>query len=178
MKLYHGTDSDSAKDIYDAQTVDVNIGSAKVDFGKGFYMTEDPKKAIIWAYRKAKARRKKPALITIYFDYEAAAPYITSFKDDLRWAQFVINNRNGIKYITQISKKEHNLDAKYHITHGRVADIDVVDIAELLEKEGREITDLHSILNPNYPFQYVLHTKFATEFITKITYRNLREVNP
>ena len=178
MKLYHGTDDISAKSIYKAQTVDVNIGSDKVDFGKGFYMTDDIDKAVAWAYRKAKVRKRKPALVTIYFDEESARPYITSFNDDLRWGQFVINNRNGIKYFNQVSKGEHNLDAKYHITYGRIADINVVDIAEMLEKEGKELEDLSDILNTNYPFQYVLHTKFSTKFISKITYRNLKEVKP
>ncbi len=173
MILFHGTDSKSAKSIYDEQTVDVTVGSSKVDFGQGFYMTDDKTRALNWAYRKAVARKGKPALVTIYFDIDAAKPFITSFEDDLRWGQFIINNRNGLRYISHMVNKEHNLDAKYHITYGRVADIDVLRVADRLLKTNKELGSLDDILNKSYPFQYVLHTDFSTQFIQKITYENL-----
>ena|GEM_PF-5584229 len=39
--LYHGTDVNSAIQICKNQKADVNIGSKKVDFGPGFYTTDD-----------------------------------------------------------------------------------------------------------------------------------------
>ncbi len=115
MLLYHGTDLQSAINIYDAQTVDLSIGAKTVDFGPGFYTTDDISRARKWAQRKAIARRKPAALVTITFDKEAASPFIESFCDDIRWGRFVINNRNGINYIAKVPFKEHNLDARYDI---------------------------------------------------------------
>ena len=73
--LYHGTDLESAKEICGGN-IDVKKGSSHTDFGQGFYTTDDKDRAIRWAYRKAKVRKSKPALITLYFDEGSAHPII------------------------------------------------------------------------------------------------------
>lgn len=173
LYLYHGTDIDSAKSIYQAQQYDVEKCSTDTDFGQGFYTTNDPDAATKWAFRKAETRNKKPALLTIMFDDTSAKDFIEFFSDDLRWGRFVINNRNGIQYVRKIAFQEHNLDAKYMITYGRIADIDVIDVADELNESGKMLTSLDRILNKNYAMQYVFHLNEANQYIRKITYRPL-----
>lgn len=168
--LYHGTDLESAKEICGGN-IDVKKGFSHTDFGQGFYTTDDKDRAIRWAYRKAKVRKSKPALITLYFDEGSAHPIIEYFCDDLRWGQFIINNRNGAQYIRGVSFQENNLDARYEITYGRIADIEVTDIASELKESGEMLYSLERILNKNYPLQIVFHTSNATQFIKKMSYR-------
>lgn len=125
------------------------------------------------ADRKAIARASKPAVITVLFDYESAQDIIERFHDDLRWGRFIINNRNGLNYINNIPFKDNNLDARYQITYGRVADIDVIDVAEDLRRTNKMLTSLDKILNSEYPQQIVFHTKDSLAYIKKMSYRNV-----
>lgn len=170
--LFHGTDSQSAKDICE-RGIDLSIGADYVDFGPGFYLTESFDRARIWAMRKAQTRRRSPAIVTAVFDDVAARDIIETFQDDLRWGRFIVNNRNGIKYISMVPFKENNLDARYDITFGRVADIDIHNVAKQLMKNGRMLMSIDGIFNKDYPMQYVLHTERAKTYIIKLSYRNL-----
>ena len=170
MILYHGTDLRSAKDISNSQIVNVYKSKKSVDFGPDFYMTENKQSAINWAKKKATFRKSIPAILTIEFDLESADQYIEKFQDDMRWGRFVINNRNGQEYIDHMPFKENNLDRRYHITYGRIADIDVVTVAEQLMESKESLRCLESILNPGYPMQYALHTNFSTRFAHVLYY--------
>ncbi|MBO4808231.1 MAG: DUF3990 domain-containing protein [Lachnospiraceae bacterium] len=171
--FYHGTDIDSAKEICSNKKPDVRKGSRYTDFGQGFYITDNRESAEKWAFRKASLRNKKPALITITFDVEAAEPYIERFSDDLRWGRFIINNRNGLAYIKEIRFQENNLDARYPITFGRIADIEIRNVAKELSEKKEMLSSLDKILNPAYPIQYAFHTDEATKFIKKMSYQSL-----
>ena len=102
-----------------------------------------------------------------------SVPYIMSFDDDLRWGRFVINNRNGLSYINRVPFKENNLDGRYDITRGRIADYQVRQIAHELNMEGKMLDSVEFILKESYAIQYVFHTDFALSFIKKITYEAL-----
>ena len=171
--LYHGTDIESAKEICTVG-INVNCSQPQVDFGSGFYTTDDLRRAKIWAIRKAKARKSKPAIVKVYFDEAAAESIIVRFQDDLRWGRFVINNRNGRDYISKVSFQEHNLDREYQITIGRIADVRVAKIARKLDAEERMLESLTDIFNSKYPQQIVFHTQYATTFIRKLSYRYVR----
>lgn len=173
IKVYHGTDMQSAKEI--CKRIDLSKSSLHTDFGQGFYTNEDDKDAVRWAYRKAKSRNRAPALVTVYFDIQSAAPLITFFEDDLRWGRFVINNRNGKDYIKSIPYKENNLDAKYPITFGRIADVDVLEVAEQLRENRQMLMSLDKILNLKYKHQYAFHTETALKHIVRTTYKEVRE---
>ena len=173
LKLYHGTDIFSAQSIYQQKAFDVNIGYSYVDFGPGFYTTDSYQQATAWAYRKAKLRHAKPALVILDFDATAAQPYIVKFADDLRWGRFIVNNRNGYKYIEKVPFKEHNLNHKYHITFGRIADLKVLSIIQQLRQSEKLLNDIGNILNCNYAMQYVFHTEFSKTFVSRITYKSL-----
>lgn len=171
MTLYHGTDIESAKEICNGSGIDLSRCNDKTDFGKGFYTTDDFERAAKWAKRKAAVRISKPVVITVLFDIESANDIIEHFSDDLRWGRFIINNRNGLNYIKNVSYKDNNLDARYHITYGRVADIDVVDVAESLKENGLMLNSVDEILNIEYPQQIVFHTSESLLFIKKMSYR-------
>lgn len=171
--LYHGTDINSAKAICEAQKADVNVGSAEVDFGPGFYLTDSIETARRWAVRKAIVRNSKPAVVTAMFDEESASAIIERFSDDIRWGRFIINNRNGNKYIDRVAFKDNNLDARYQITVGRIADVDIMDVAVLLKKEGKMLDSIENIFNPDYSMQYAFHTDEAISYIKKYSYRNI-----
>ena len=170
MILYHGTNLKSAQAIYKNQTVDVSVGSTSVDFGPGFYTTNDLKTAEKWAIRKGLTRHDKSAVLLLDFDYEKAEPFIEFFSDDLRWGRFLVNNRNGLKYISNVAFKEHNLDRRYHITYGRIADYELITIAEDLYKNAQMLQSIDKIWNKKFSMQYVFHTKFALQFLDNIRY--------
>ncbi len=145
-----------------------------MDFGQGFYLTEDYTKAKKWALHKASVRAKKPAVVSVEFDIESARDIIETFTDDLRWGRFVINNRNGIGYIDKVSYKENNLDAKYHITYGRIADLNVLDVADRLKQTSQNLKSIDEILNRNFPMQYAFHTDEAIRYLSNFSYEVVR----
>ena len=170
MILYHGTDIDSAISICEVNGISLESCSLHTDFGRGFYTTENYDRAMQWAYRKSIVRRKKPAIVKLTFDMDAAQDIIEYFSDDLRWGRFIINNRNGLAYVRKVPFQEHNLDSRYEITSGRIADIDVLTVAKQLKENGSMLMSVDSILNPLYPLQIAFHTEHALTFIVKKTY--------
>ncbi len=172
MILYHGTNLASAKDIY-SEGINVFTGSKSVDFGPGFYTTDSFDRAIRWANRKARLRSDVPEIVSIEFNEQEADSCIERFEDDIRWGRFIINNRNGLRYIDRIKYKEHNLTGRYHITCGRIADVDVTTIADILLSSGEMLNSLDGILNKDYPLQYAFHTDYSLGFIRKVSYRAL-----
>ena len=106
-------------------------------------------------------------------DLDAAKNLIESFEDDIRWGRFIINNRNGMKYIKNVSFQDNNLDARYPITYGRISDIDVRDVAKELYESGKMLNSLERILNKNYSMQYAFHTQEAASFIKKLSYKSV-----
>ena len=171
MRIYHGTDIISARNICETKYIDVKCGSQSVDFGPGFYTTEDFGTASIWAYRKGELRKSKPAVVTLYFDIESSKSIIECFEVDLRWGRFIINNRNGYDYISKVEYKENNLDSKYEITYGRISDVEIMDIADDLLAKGEMLNSIDKIFNKKYSNQIVFHTRHAIEYIKKMSYK-------
>lgn len=173
ITIYHGTDRISAQRIC-SKDIDVSINHhRRLDFGPGFYTTDDIERAKMWALRKANTRGEKPAIVTLSFDIDGADKdnFITRFTDDLNWGQFVINNRNGRAYISKMSNQLNNLDSMFDITYGRVADVDVTDVADMLKRSELPLEDVNLILNPSYPMQYVFHTQNSISYIKKKSWR-------
>ena len=85
MILYHGTIKESADSI--VQGIDLTKSKASVDFGRGFYLTEDELQAIKWVEEEA-----EPAILKFSFDPSGLKKIIFD-KPDERWAKFVVANR-------------------------------------------------------------------------------------
>ncbi len=164
MLVYHGTDIDSAYKI--KSKIVVGYGSKSVDFGPGFYVTPDYETAKKWAIRKSIFRRKKPVVVILEFDEVAASGIIKKFDNDLMWGKFIVNNRNGQEYIDCVTEKINNLDAKFDIVYGRIADYDTIDIANALKEEKKELVSGKELINPYYSFQYSFHTEKGIEYLS------------
>ena len=171
-KYYHGTDINSAREICNNGII-ITKGKRHTDFGQGFYITDGYDRAEKRAFTRAELMNSKPAIVTVYFDEEEASSLIERFSDDLRWGRFVINNRNGARYIRKIPFQENNLDARYQITYGRIADLDVVDVARELLQTGKMLMSLDDILNRDYPMQYAFHTEESLKYLKSLSYQPL-----
>ncbi|MDR0290737.1 MAG: DUF3990 domain-containing protein [Treponema sp.] len=121
MTLYHGSNVEIEK-------VDLDRCRPFKDFGKGFYTTPILEQA--WAMAKRTARIYKsgrPCVTEFVFDeavLEDTQFSIKRFaKPDSNWARFVINNRN--RHFTDSSVPECNIDNKYDLVIGPVANDDI-----------------------------------------------------
>ncbi len=122
MLLYHG----SHKNI---ENIDLAMCKPYKDFGRGFYLTELKEQAEKMAIRVAKIHGGIP-VVNIY---EIADDFMENKemrcrdfgrKVSTEWAVFVMNNRN--RYFENYASDECNLDNKYDIVKGPIADDDMV----------------------------------------------------
>lgn len=167
--FYHGTDEMSAKSI--CNKILLSKSKENLDFGPGFYITKSYETAKKWAQRKSETQKKRPAIVIIEFDYLQAEPYIKKFENDIRWGQFIVNNRNGKDYIDKMENCEHNLDKRYDITYGRIADYNIHKVIKILKDKNTPLEDIKDILNPYYTYQYAFHTEKALKFLKCIDYK-------
>ncbi len=170
MILYHGTTKKSADNIR-TNGIDYQYGNDEADFGPGFYLTDDKEFAIKCAFRKVcNGLLEKPVLVSYNFDMKAAMAsgmMMIYEKTDLAWGQFIINNRNGWKYVKAVEQtRNHNLFHNHPIVIGKTADGTIVRIAALLNGEKRLLKseELSDIINIGYPRQISLHDKIAEQF--------------
>ena len=74
LKTYHGTNLSSAFDIW-IHGVNLNKSLSNLDFGKGFYVTDDKQKAINRAFKKTNDYNRRhhskedPYLCLLYTSY-------------------------------------------------------------------------------------------------------------
>ena len=153
MILYHGSN-------VKIKEIDLNKCRPYKDFGKGFYCTTIKQQAEYMALRTVKR-------------LGAGKPYVNEFELDEsifndnninirkfdiipseEWAQFILNNRN-MKF-KNIKSKECNIDNKYDLVIGPVADDDIVallwqvndalsTVGEIVSKlKYKELTDQYS----------------------------------
>ena len=169
MKLYHGTDMDSATRILE-EGINVLAGNPSADFGPGFYTTPNRDFAVQRAIQKSRKAKNEPVLVVVEFDEEAAKGIAKTFyKADLQWLQFIVNNRLGEEYIEKHNQPEeaHNLDGKYPIVAGKTADAKIVFLVGFIRDEGRLATegDLWVGENPEFDTQYSFHNQYGLSFI-------------
>lgn len=160
MILYHGTNLCIDK-------IELSVCRPNKDFGKGFYLTTIQNQAIKMAMRVSSIYGGEPIVNSYFFDEKNLKNpklNIRVFdKPSVEWALFVTNNRN------KILSGEHNIDSKYDIVVGPVADDDLSllfrqftngFIDETALKKGMEFRKLTD--------QYSFHTDKAIEFLTKM----------
>lgn len=92
MILYHGTDLDSAIDI-EKNGVNLRKGRDFVDFGKGFYLTDNKGTAKHWATRNP---FKRGAILKFSFDWSNLNVKIFQDADD-DWGNEIYANRIAIQ---------------------------------------------------------------------------------
>lgn len=176
MKLYHGTISTGAENIIQ-NGIKLERGKPKVDFGQGFYTTPSFKFAMSTAMNKANKTNiynnqlnVKPCVLTYNFDFKNAKKNckVLSFSEtDIKWAQFIINNRNGFDYMNSISSHFHNIKHDYDIVQGSIADKEIVLLAKSLNtlKEKVKPNDIDNMLYNFITKQISFHTQKSLEYI-------------
>lgn len=169
MRLYHGTVSTGAENII-KNGIKLERGKLKVDFGQGFYTTTSLNFAKNTAMNKARKTNSynnqiyvEPYVLTYQFDQEKAnkqCKILTFSKTDIKWAQFIINNRNGHDYMNKAGTHFHNINHKYDIVKGAIADNEIVLLAKTLKSLNTKATDedINNMLYNYFTRQISFHT--------------------
>ena len=125
MILYHGSNIEIVK---------INLNKCKPykDFGCGFYTTPIKNQALSMANRTTRIFREGKPCVTEFIcdDSLSALLNIKRFNEpSIEWARFVINNRN--KKFTDKHSPESNIDGKYDIVIGPVANDDITALVDV-----------------------------------------------
>lgn len=164
MKLYHGSNVEIGE-------VDLSKCMPYKDFGCGFYTTLLKEQAWRMAERRARIDGGKP-VITVYdipdelTEKEDLHCRVFPDKPTIEWAIFIRNNRD--RKFTDIDSMECNLDGKYDVVVGPVAD-DTVGL--LIRQFSRGTIDVE-YLRREFDFgkltnQYTFHTEKAIRYLKK-----------
>jgi hypothetical protein len=148
LEIYHGTISSCAENII-RNGILLKKGKPKVDFGQGFYTTQSYDFAKSTAINKTKKTN-------IHYGGNCVVPTILRYhmnedmlkdlnvlrfaKEELAWAQFIINNRNGYKYTQAVGEHFHNLKPEFDIVIGSIADNKISAIAKELNDLKEKVT--------------------------------------
>jgi len=165
MKLYHGSNVEIIK-------VELEKCMPYKDFGKGFYTTTLKEQAWRMAKRRAAAEGGSPVVTIFEIPDELLSEgglncRVFSGMPSVEWAVFVKNNRD--KKFEDISSPECNLDGKYDVVVGPVAD-DTIGL--LVRQFQRGLID-ERYLTEGFSFdkvtdQYTFHTEKALKYLRKV----------
>ena len=169
MRFYHGTNM-----IIDA--INLSKSRNRVDFGKGFYLTDKIGTAQKWAIRKVELEGEGISTILCYeIDDNLYDLFGQRFSDepDLDWLKFICSNRRNNP--TTIPKKEPRHD--FNWVTGAIADDKIVDVvAEYLRGEINDVEAIRRARKLPKTYQLSLHTSAASSFVDEInvTYKQLK----
>ncbi|MBO4456247.1 MAG: DUF3990 domain-containing protein [Butyrivibrio sp.] len=167
MILYHGSN-------VDIQNISLSACRPYKDFGRGFYLTDIPEQAERMAERVARIYGGEPVLNIYEIDdsfLNSSNLRIKNFGEETSedWARFVMNNRN--KDFEDFSNPLCNLDSKYDIVIGPVADD---NMAMLFRQYEEEVIDFDTLLKgmiyKKTSSQYSFHTFAAVSLLRKISH--------
>lgn len=137
---YHGTNESSALNICD-MGIDFSKSKKELDFGIGFYLTDDidiaRRRAISQTrkYNRIYHKNEKPAIVTIVINksmFEKLSVRNFEYCNE-EWLIFVLANRLSIEFLSKHDSIEHNLDSRYDVVIGSIADSDVSGLASHIE---------------------------------------------
>ena len=167
IHLFHGTNV-----VFDA--VDPLKGRRGTDFGQGFYLTPNQESAKRMAQRVA--TRKGGGAVVMHYGVDESClsngdlavrqfPVI-----DLSWLRFIVANRYNV-----LSAAEHNLEHRFDIVHGLVADDRVVQILDDLRNEMISEEEALAKLRaaPYQTVQYSFHTERAVAYLNRLEVVNV-----
>ena len=167
IHLFHGTNV-----VFDA--VDPLKGRRGTDFGQGFYLTPNQESAKRMAQRVA--TRKGGGAVVMHYGVDESClsngdlsvrqfPVI-----DLSWLRFIVANRYNL-----LSAAEHNLQRRFDIVNGLVADDKVVQILDDLRNEmiseEEALAKLRAV--PYQTIQYSFHTERAVAYLNRLEVVNV-----
>lgn len=166
--LYHGTDMD----------FDIPLpskGRKGTDFGQGFYLTPDLASATNMAHRVARRKNSPESVVICYALDEnrlaSASLRIRSFLNiEPGWLRFVVANR-----YFHSDASDHNLDGRWDIVHGFIADDRIVRLLDALVKGSATEDDVLKALRTARfkSVQYSFHTDAAVALLEKIEVKHV-----
>ncbi|MDR0550842.1 MAG: DUF3990 domain-containing protein [Spirochaetaceae bacterium] len=164
MILYHGSNTEIDR-------IDLVKCQPYKDFGRGFYTTQYKEQALAMAQRTARLFKSGIPVVTV-FSLDDSVLSNPSFRirkfdePDNAWANFVINNRNMRQQ--DINSQECNLDNKYDIVSGPVANDDIVLQLRLYLRGIISVPDLKNNLKyKKLTTQISFHTEAVIKFLVK-----------
>lgn len=92
--LYHGATTEVREPL-------THVGRPELDFGPGFYLTNDKQQAINWANTKAGRKKGLKAVLNVYcFDLESFLTsndfhHLVFTEYDVKWLDFIAASRKG-----------------------------------------------------------------------------------
>jgi hypothetical protein len=146
-------------------------GQPYKDFGRGFYTTQYREQALAMARRTVRVFKGGVPTITVFSLDDTVFGNVslrirTFYEPNNEWANFVINNRNAGRQDT--SSLECNLDNKYDIVSGPVANDDIVLQLRLFLRGLISIPDLKKNLEyKELTSQISFHTEAAIQLLVK-----------
>ena len=170
MIFYHGTNV-----LFDK--IDLSKSRNRVDFGKGFYLTDKLGTAYNWAIRKVELESEGfPIVVKYNINPDIFSLFGIRYpnKPELTWLEFICSNRQFISPDGLKNEPRHN----YNWVTGPIADDKVVDVvAEYMRDElsaDEAITKLRALPQT---YQLSLHTPDAVDFINEnnVLYKQLKK---
>ena len=164
MILYHGSN-------IVIENIDFNKCRPYKDFGKGFYCTTIKSQAELMAKRVSTIYGGVPAITEFELSeeiYNDKNLVIKNFEmPSKEWAIFVLNNRN--RKFTELESKDCNLDNKYDMVVGPVADD---ALALLFRTFTNGLIDIDTLVKDmkykKFTNQYSFHTEEAIKYLRVI----------
>ncbi len=164
MILYHGTNAD-----FDA--IDLCQCAPFKDFGTGFYTTTLFEQAEAMAKRKSRIFGGSPVVLSFEAPNDLLSlknirvlDFSTTSKD---WAIFIMNNRN--RDFLDISSPLCNLDCKYDIVHGPVANDTLTTLISRYKRGFIDVNVLLKEMQYSAPSdQYSFHSPVAIALLEKV----------
>ena len=164
MILYHGTN-------LDIERIDLSKCKPYKDFGQGFYLTELKEQAVRMAQNVTAIYGGFPIINVYEFDENLLLSSELRVRKvpavpTVEWAQFIVNNRSRI--FTDFNNIECNIDLKYDIVIGPVADDKIAATIRRYMGDKLDIEGLKKQLTyRELTNQYSFHTDKAVACLKK-----------
>ena len=169
MTFYHGTNKLIGK-------IDLKRSRNRVDFGKGFYLTDKYGTARDWAIRKVELESEGvPTVIAYDIDPEIFLLYGSRFSyiPELDWLEFICANRRINPPKPDQTEPRHN----YNWVAGPIANDKVVDVvAEYMNSETTADEAIKRLKALPHTYQISLRTTAALGYNndTNVQYKQLK----
>lgn len=165
MRLYHGSN-------ISIEVVDLTKCRPNKDFGCGFYTTSILNQANDMAERVARRYGGLPCVTAFEIDdsvFEEDSISIKRFNGiSPEWAMFIMNNRTG-DCIRNQEYMDNNLDNRYDIVIGPVANDDLSMIFRLFERRIINMEMLiHEMQFRKLTDQFSFHTKRSISLLKRL----------
>lgn len=184
---YHGTNESSAVNIC-RDGIDFSRSKKELDFGVGFYLTDDIEVARRRAFQKTRVYNRihkcneSPAIVSVTIDMESLNDKEVKKFDycNENWLHFIIANRLSDTYLESNIELEHNRDLRYDIVIGSIADSDVSELVSHIDKGDITFSDIsvYDVLTDEgrtLGTQMSLHTDNSLECVLKREYEIIIE---